>query len=153
MTGTGTGVRAAHPRSRTPFENHRPVPLIAPGTPLRRALAVLLVAGAASACAMQFDTRSLGVPVTMTPPTTPTAAADTFHVTLRAVHLFWGLASVKEPALQPALAGQLGTGGAVANLSISARKRWSDVVATVITLGFISTTSVTYQGVVVRSAP
>ncbi len=99
---------------------------------------------------MQFDTRSIGVPVTMTPPAAPTAAADTFNVTLRAVHIFWGLAPVKEPALQPALASQLGTGGAVANLSIRARKRWSDVVATVITLGFISTTSVTYQGVIVR---
>jgi hypothetical protein len=113
----------------------------------------LLLAGATAACAMQFDTRSLGVPVTMTPPATPTAAADTFNVTLRAVHLFWGLAPVKEPALQPVLAGQLGTGGSVANLSIRARKRWSDIVATVITLGFISPTSVTYQGVIVRPAP
>ena len=89
----------------------------------------------------------------MTPPTTPTAAADTFNVTLRAVHLFWGLAPVREPALQPALAGQLGTGGSIANLSIRARKRWTDVIATALTLGFVSTTSVTYQGVVVRAAP
>jgi hypothetical protein len=120
---------------------------------LRRACSIVLLAGAASACAMQFDTRSLGVPVTMTPPVTPTAAADTFNVTLRAVHLFWGLAPIKEPALQPVLAGQLGTGGAVANLSIRTRKTWSDVIATVITLGFISPTSVTYQGVIVRPAP
>jgi hypothetical protein len=118
-----------------------------------RAACAVLIASASAACAMQFDTRSLGVPVTMTPPTTATAAADTFTVTLRAVHLFWGLASIREPALQPALAGQLGTGGAVANLTIRARKRWSDVVATVITLGFISTTSVTFRGVVVRTAP
>jgi hypothetical protein len=120
----------------------------------RPACVALLLAGAVSGCAMRFDTRSLGVPVTMTPPTVATAAADTFNVTLRAVHLFWGLAPVKEPALQPALAGQLGTGGAVAGLTIRARKRWSDVVATVITLGFITTTSVTYQGVIVgRTAP
>jgi len=119
----------------------------------RRAAPALLLALAGGACALQFDSRSLGVPVTMTPPTTPTAAGDTFNVTVRAVHIFWGLAPVKEPSLQPVLAGQLGTGGAVANLSIRSRKRWSDVVATVITLGFISPTSVTYQGVIVRGSP
>ncbi len=118
-----------------------------------RAAAVLLLAAALPACAMQFDTRTLGVPVTMTPPTSPTAAADTFNVTVRVVHLFWGLAPVKEPSLQPALANQLGTGGAVANMNIRARKRWTDLLATALTLGFVSTTSVTYQGVVVRSAP
>jgi hypothetical protein len=122
-------------------------------TAARRAAAAALLAIALPACAMQFDTRSLGVPVAMTPPAMPTAAADTFNVTVRAVHLFWGLAPVKEPALQPALAGQLGTGGSVANLTIRTRKRWSDLIATALTLGFISTTSVTYQGVVVRGAP
>jgi len=124
-----------------------------PRSAFRRACAVLLLAGTSAACAMQFDTRSLGVPVTMTPPATPVAAADTFNVTLRAVHMFWGLAPVKEPALQPVLASQLGTGGSVANLSIRTRKTWTDVIATVITLGFISPTSVTYQGVIVRTAP
>jgi len=124
-----------------------------PRTAFARASAILLLTLAGTACAMQYDTRTLGVPVTMTPPTTPTAAADTFSVTVRAVHLFWGLAPVKEPALQPVLAGQLGTGGAVANLSIRSRKTWSDLIATVITLGVISPTSVTYQGVVVRGAP
>jgi hypothetical protein len=90
----------------------------------------------------------------MTPPSAPTAAADTFNVTVRAVHIFWGLAPVKEPSLQPALASQLGTGGAIANLTIRTRKTWTDVIATVITLGFISPTSVTYQGVIVgRTAP
>lgn len=122
-------------------------------TSARRAAAAVLLPALLGACALQFDTRSLGVPVTMTPPATPTAAADTFNVTLRAVHLFWGLAPVKEPALQPALAGQLGTGGAVANLTIRSRKRWTDLIPTVLTLGFISTTSVTYQGVVVRAGP
>jgi hypothetical protein len=129
------------------------VSLNPPRRALRRACLAALLAGAGAACAMQFDTRSLGVPVTMTPAAGPIAAADTFNVTLRAVHMFWGLASVKEPSLQPALATQLGTGGAVANLTIRTRKTWTDLIATVITLGFISPTSVTYQGVIVRRAP
>ena len=116
------------------------------------ALALALGTALASGCALEFDSHSLGVPVSMTP-AAGTAPSDTFNVTMRAVHIFWGLAPVKEPALQPVLAGQLGTGGAVADLSIRSRKTWSDVVITAFTLGFISPTTVTFRGVVVRGSP
>ena len=78
---------------------------------------------------------------------------DTFAVTTHAVWLFWGLAPAKQPSLQQTLAGQLGTGAGVNNLSIHARMRWSDVLVTALTLGFVSTTSVTYSGVVARAGP
>ena len=123
-----------------------------PSRPLARTLVLALGASLASACALEFNSHSLGVPVSMTP-AAGTAASDTFNVTMRAVHIFWGLAPVKEPALQPVLAGQLGTGGSVADLSIRTRKTLMDVLVTAFTLGFISPTTVTFRGVVVRGSP
>lgn len=102
---------------------------------------------------MQFNTRTLGVPVTMAEPMAQPVPGDSFNVTSRAIHVFWGLAAAKEPNLQQALAGQLGAGAAVRGLAIRTRKRWPDVLASVLTLGFVSTTSVTYSGVVTRTAP
>lgn len=102
---------------------------------------------------MQYNARSLGVPVTMAEPLAQPVAGDSFKVTTRAVHYFWGLAPGKQPNLQHLLASQLGAGGGVHNLTIRSRKRWSDLVFTAISLGLISTTSVTYQGVVTRGTP
>ena len=106
-----------------------------------------------SACALQFNTRSLGVPVTMAAAAGQAVPGDTFNVTTRAVWLFWGLSATSQPSLQEALAGQLGAGGAVNNLAIRARMRWSDVLVTVLTAGVVSTRSVTFSGVVSRGAP
>jgi hypothetical protein len=78
---------------------------------------------------------------------------DTFNVTVHATHFFWGLAPGKVPTLQQALAGQLGSGAGVHSLTIRARKRWSDVLFTALTLGVVSPTSVTYRGVVARRTP
>ena len=104
-------------------------------------------------CALRYDSRSLGVPVTMAAAAGQGVPGDTFAVTTHAVWLFWGLAPAKQPSLQQTLAGQLGTGAGVNNLSIHARMRWSDVLVTALTLGFVSTTSVTYSGVVARAGP
>jgi hypothetical protein len=70
---------------------------------------------------------------------------------VRAVHAFWGLATVRNPGLQGVLAGQLGTGAAVRNLTIHSRKRFPDVLVTVLTVGLLSTTAVSYSGVVTRT--
>lgn len=113
------------------------------------ALAALPLAG----CAIQYSTRTLGVPVTMAEPLAQPVPGDSFQVTTRAVHLFWGLAPVKQPSLQHALAGQLGTGSGVHSLVIRSHKNWSDLLFTVATLGLISPTSVTFQGVVLRGSP
>jgi len=104
-------------------------------------------------CALRFNARTLGVPVTMAAAAGQAVPGDSFRVTLRATHMFWGLASATAPNLQHALGGQLGTGGAIANLDIHARKRWSDVLVSALTLGFVSSTTVTFSGVVVRGTP
>ena len=119
---------------------------------LRFAAVLALVAGT-SGCAYSFGTKTLGVPVQMAEPMAQGVAGDTFHVTVKAVHVFWGLAVAKDPALQPALQNQLGTGTAVHNLTIHARKRWSDVLVTLMTVGIVSPTSVTYNGIITHGTP
>lgn len=102
-------------------------------------------------CAMQFSSRTLGVPVTMAEPGGQPVPGDSFNVSTKAVHLFWGLAPAKQPNLQHLLAGQLGAGTSVHSLVIKTHKSFSDVVFTGITLGLISPTSVTFQGVIART--
>jgi len=120
-----------------------------------RARALLLAALTISltACALQFSTRRLGVPVTMAAPLAQVQPGDSFRVRAKAVYLFWGLAPVQQPNLQHALAGQLGTASGVANLSIVVRHRWSDLLVTVLTAGLVSSTTVTFEGVVTRGGP
>ena len=118
----------------------------------------LLAAAACAAltgCTLHFDSRSLGVPVTMAAAAGPgpTVPGDTFTVTGHAVYLFWGLATARQPDLKQTLAGQLGAGGAVQNLAIHAHAGLGDVLLSVLTLGVVSATSVTYSGVVTRSGP
>ncbi|MEK6767893.1 MAG: hypothetical protein AABY85_02770 [Gemmatimonadota bacterium] len=104
-------------------------------------------------CAMSFNARSLGVPASMSPAAGQAVVGDTFHVTTRALHLFWGAYPARVPNLQNALAGQLVGGAGVQNLSIRVRRRWSDVLVTVLSVGLFVPTSVTFDGVVTRGAP
>jgi hypothetical protein len=118
----------------------------------RLALPLVLALGL-GACALTFDARSLGVQATMASPATEPAVGDTFRVTQKAVHLFWGLYQMRGASLQNALAAQLGNDRGVANLRVRTWHKWSDVVATVLTLGLVAPTSVTFEGVLTRAAP
>ena len=120
---------------------------------MRRFVVPAVVCSLVAGCALEFNARSLGVPVTMATPAGQSVPGDTFNITTHAVHVFWGLASAKQPNLRESIAGQLGAGGGVNNLAIHSRMRWSDVLVTALTLGVISSTSVTYSGVVTRGAP
>ena len=112
----------------------------------------LLLSLGLGACALTFDARSLGVQATMASPATEPAVGDTFRVTQTALHLFWGLYEMRGANLQNALATQLGGGGGVANLRVRTWHKWSDIAATVLTLGIVAPTSVTFEGVVTRAA-
>lgn len=136
----------------------RPAPLgcIASGMPLTlvrtvrsRLLLPLFVAAVACGCALTFDSRSLGVPATMAADATQPVAGDTFAVTTRAIHAFWGLYPVRTVNLQNVLAGQLAGGASVANLRIRVRRTWSDLLTTALTLGIVNPTAVTVEGVIV----
>jgi hypothetical protein len=105
------------------------------------------------ACAMSFNTRTLGVPVSMAEPLAAAVPGDSFAVSSKAIHVFWGLGAAKTPNLQQALAAQLGTATGVHNLSIRAHKNLSDVLITVLTVGIVSPTSVTFSGVLTHGTP
>lgn len=124
-----------------------------PSSALRRALLCLAAPALVGACALTFDARNLGVPVTMASSALAPAVGDTFTVTKTAVHLFWGLYEVRPVRLQSALANQLGEGGAIADLRIRTHHRLLDLVAMALTFGLVSPTSVTLQGIVTRPAP
>src|SRR2546425_4756024 len=72
-----------------------------------------------------------------------------FRVTKHPVFLMLGLLPVSRPNLEDVLAGQVGTGAGVADLKITVRSRWSDLLVTVLTAGLVVSRSVTFEGVVV----
>jgi hypothetical protein len=126
---------------------------VIPSGAVRRALLCLSLPAAMGACALTFDARSLGVPVTMAAAAGVPVVGDTFTVTQTAVHLFWGAYEVRPARLQSALANQLGEGRAIANLRIRTHHRLLDLVAIALTAGLVSPTAVTFQGIVTRPAP
>ena len=110
---------------------------------------VLVLAFSAGGCALTFDSRRLGVPVSMAGAVSAADSGAAFHVTKHPVYLIAGLLSVSQPNLEDVLAGQVGTGARIANLRIRVRSRWSDLLVTALTLGFVVPRSVTFEGVVV----
>ncbi len=111
-----------------------------------------LVVGAAlvlTGCAQSFDATSLGVPATMASAAGDAAVGQTFRVSSHTVHAFWGLVPLGKARLDKALASQLVGGKEVANLKITTKSRWSDLLFTVLTVGVIAPKTVIYEGVVV----
>ncbi len=117
---------------------------------LRRAAGLVLVTAALAGCSLTFDTRSLGVPVTMASPVTQPAQGDRFRVTSRAIWAFWGIARLRQPSLEKALATQLAGGKGVADLSIRTHSSFGDVLITLLTGGLLIPRAVTYEGVITR---
>ena len=120
---------------------------------MRRSVLPVAAGVLTAGCAITFNARSLGVPVTMATPAAQVVPGDTFNVTSHALYLFWGLTTARQPNLREGLAIQLGASANVSNLAIRSRMRWSDLLLTAITLGVVSSTSVTYSGVLTRGAP
>lgn len=114
------------------------------------ALPTLLLFLPLGGCAQTFDTRTIGVPVTMASPAGQPPAGSRFQVTSRAVYAFWGLTRIKEPSLRKALAAQLAGGSGIADLKIKVRSRFSDLLITALTAGLIVPRAVTYEGVVLK---
>ena len=110
---------------------------------------LLALSGAASACALTFDSTRLGVPVVLADTARAPAGGTLFRVTKHPVFFGWGVATISEPNLEDVLAGQVGTGAKITNLRIRVRARWSDLLVTGLTFGLFSPRSVTFDGVVV----
>jgi protein-S-isoprenylcysteine O-methyltransferase Ste14 len=103
-----------------------------------------------SACALTFDSTHLGVPVSLASAAQAPDSGIRFRVTKHPVYLLAGLVPVSQPHLEDVLAGQLGTGSRITNLRIRVRSRWTDLLVTALTFGFIVPRSVTFEGVVVK---
>jgi len=121
---------------KTPPQHTSPIVLLA-----------LALAPALSGCALTFDATALGVPATMATAATRPAAGDTFNIHSKAMFLFWGLYASSEPSLEHALEGQVAGGRTVQNLRIRVYRRWSDLLITALTAGFVAPVSVTFQGI------
>ena len=114
-----------------------------------RRVPLVVLALAAGGCALTFDATHLGVPTTMAGPAQAPPQGTPFRVTKHPVFLMLGLLPVSRPNLEDVLAGQVGTGAGVADLKITVRSRWSDLLVTVLTAGLVVPRSVTFEGVVV----
>jgi hypothetical protein len=118
--------------------------------PTRLLAGVLLLVWVLTGCAETYDATTLGVPASLAAPAGQQPQGQRFSVTSHAVYGVWGIFRFKHPSLRKALAAQLGGGGAVTNVRIRTRSRWSDVLITGLTLGLIVPRSVTFEGVVTK---
>ncbi len=114
-----------------------------------KGLASLLVAVCLGACSLTYDATALGVPATLASSASEPVEGEHFKVTSRAVWGLWGLVQLSQPNLRKALAHQVAEGSSVADIRIKSKARFSDILFTVITLGLLSTRSVTVEGTVV----
>ena len=115
-----------------------------------RAGVVLLLWLAAGACSLTYDATTLGVPATLASSASDPAQGESFKVTSRAVWGLWGLVNLSQPDLQKALAHQVVDATSVADIKIKSKARFSDILITGITLGLLSTRSVTVEGTVIK---
>ena len=118
--------------------------------PLFRIVIALTLVLASGACALSYDATTLGIPATLSSSAAEPAQGEHFEVTTRAVWGFWGLLPLSKPDIQKALAHQVGDARSVADIKIKSKARISDILITAITLGLLSTRSVTVEGTVVE---
>jgi len=119
--------------------------------PLTTLAAIALLLGT-GACAATYDATHLGVPISLANATDASPASGTpFSVTKHPVYVMWGLMSAAEPNLDDLLSGQLGAGAGLTHVKIHSRMRWSDLLITALSVGFISPRSVTVEGVITPS--
>src|SRR2546430_15732593 len=109
---------------------------------------VLTLAIALSGCALTLDATHLAVPVSLASSSERPDSGTPFSITKHSIYILVGLVPVSQPNLEDVLAGQVGTGARITNLRIKARSRWSDLLITGLTLGFVVPRSVTFEGVV-----
>lgn len=109
---------------------------------------VLVLAIALSGCALTLDATHLGVPVSLASSAQGPDSGTPFNITKHSIYLLVGLVPVSRPNLEDVLAGQVGTGARITNLRVKVRSRWSDLLVTGLTLGFVVPRSVTFEGVV-----
>ena len=64
--------------------------------------------------------------------------------------MFWGIVQPGKPSLKDVLAAQTTGAARIADLKVTVRSKWSDVLVSILTLGIIVPRSVRFEGVVVE---
>lgn len=106
-----------------------------------------------SGCAQTFDATRLGVPATMASPLETPADGDRFKVSSTSLYAFWGVLPLSQADLEKALRAQLAGGKGVADLKITVRSRWTDLLFTAISAGIFVPRTVVFEGVIVEGKP
>lgn len=118
--------------------------------PLASLAAVLVLL---SGCAQTFDATRLGVPATMASPLETPADGERFTVSSTSLYAFWGALPLTRADLEKALRAQLAGGKGVADLKITVRSRWTDLLFMAISGGIFVPRTVTFEGVIVEGKP
>ncbi len=119
----------------------------------RLALGILFLLLLATGCAERFDATELGVPVVMGAEAGKPVEGDPFKVKATSVHGLWGIFTLSQASMPKALSGQLLGGKSVANVKITVRSRFTDLLVSVLTAGLIVPRTVEFEGVVVDQPP
>ena len=114
-----------------------------------RTIVALLLAGSAGCIRQSFDATTLGVPATMAAAPGDLPAGKPFQTTSHTVHGLFGLVTISDANLKKSLAQQLVGGTGVAQLKITTKSRFWDMLFTGLTLGLIVPRTVIYQGVII----
>lgn len=112
-------------------------------------LAGLLLLGSTACVTQQFDATTLGVPATLAAPAGEPVQGTPFRTSSHTWHGVFGLIPISQANLKKGLSRQLAGGTAVANLKITTRSRWSDVLITGLSLGLLVPRTVVYEGIIV----
>lgn len=115
----------------------------------RRALGILSLLLLATGCAERFDATELGVPVVMGAEAGKPVEGDPFKVKSTSIHGLWGIVTLAPASMQKALMGQLLGGKSVANVKITVKSRFTDLLISVLTAGLIIPRTVEFEGLVV----
>jgi hypothetical protein len=103
-----------------------------------------------TACSYTLDAAALGVPATLAERAGAQPQGAAFRVNKHPVYLLWGVFAAGSVNLEDALAGQVGTATALANVRVRVRSRPLDLLVTVLTAGLIVPRTVTVEGVVIQ---
>lgn len=115
---------------------------------LFRAAPLALVCASAG-CSYTLDATRLGVPTTLAEAATAQPAGTPFEVKRLQLYLFWGAVAGSRPDLEDVLAGQVGSGGSLANVRVRVYSSLVDVLITGLTLGVVVPRTMAVEGVVV----
>ncbi|MFQ6045990.1 MAG: hypothetical protein ACE5PT_06480 [Gemmatimonadales bacterium] len=110
---------------------------------------MLALALAMSGCVHRFDAATLGVEAIMSSPAANLPQGEPFKIDRKAVYLVLGVIPVARPSLQKVLATQVVGDQRIANLKITVKSRWTDVLLTAITAGLVVPRTVVYEGIVI----